>query len=243
MIISPNRRFAFIHLHKCAGTSMERALEPYLQHNDLVLGSTVSGEKLQPLFRQLLSLTKHSPAAKAQKVLGEDLWRSWYTFSFVRHPVDRLRSLYSYKKTLISKRPMNDREAATFKAKGVLPHRPPYKYPGTRAALVAEDFNAFVLHPATWKDTGAQPMWQSLCDEDGKLLVSFVGKLEQLEQDWAQIEAVLQVNAPVGHHNASASDKVPTALNLSDEAWAMLEKHYARDCELFGYTLREPVRR
>ena len=52
MILSFNRQFAFVHVHKCAGTSIEVALAAHLAPNDLVLGSTPGGERLQPVFKQ-----------------------------------------------------------------------------------------------------------------------------------------------------------------------------------------------
>ena len=44
MIISLNRRFVFVPIHKCAGTSVEVALGKLLRHNDVVIGPTKRGE-------------------------------------------------------------------------------------------------------------------------------------------------------------------------------------------------------
>ena len=38
MIISHKHKFIFIHINKCGGSSVTRALMPYLGPNDLVLG-------------------------------------------------------------------------------------------------------------------------------------------------------------------------------------------------------------
>jgi hypothetical protein len=243
MIISPNRRFVFIHLHKCAGTSIERALGPCLRTNDLVLGSTKSGERNQAFFRKLTGLNKHSPATLALKVMGEDTWRAWFTFAIVRHPVDRLLSLFTYYRTLNVRLPLTEAEAAAFREQGKLPSRPPYSYhPAMGPALTAPDFDAFVRHPSTWKDPAAAPMCRSLCDTEGKLLVKFVGKLERLPQDWAHVQQKLKIDITLGHENPSFIDKVPASAPLSAEAWALLETHYASDCEIFGYTLRQFAR-
>ena len=64
MIISPNRQFVFIHLHKCAGTSIEMALAGALGINDIVVGSTPDGERLQGFFGDVLGLRKHASAAQ-----------------------------------------------------------------------------------------------------------------------------------------------------------------------------------
>jgi hypothetical protein len=237
MIISPNRRFAFVHLHKCAGTSIELALEPFLGVNDLQLGSTGSGEAHHKVLRQVTGLYKHSTALQMREAVGEERWNAWFTFAFVRHPVERLRSLYAYHQTLIARKPMTESETVAFRESGKLPPRPPYRFPCSRAVLETTDFNGFVLHPATWKDAGSQPLQHSLCDESGKLLVKFVGKVERLEADWAQVQQRLKVDASVGRHNASLPLKDAQMAFLSEEARARLRQRYQQDCELLGYQL------
>jgi hypothetical protein len=76
MIISLNRRFVFVHIHKCAGTSVEMALGKLLRHNDFVIGSTKSGEKNQEFFKKATGLNKHSTALEARRWMGEDMSRS-----------------------------------------------------------------------------------------------------------------------------------------------------------------------
>jgi hypothetical protein len=47
MIISHKYRFIFIHIRKCAGTSVTRALVSLLGKEDIVIGCTAEGEKLE----------------------------------------------------------------------------------------------------------------------------------------------------------------------------------------------------
>jgi hypothetical protein len=237
MIISPNRRFVFVHLHKCAGTSVELALEPCLGVNDLQLGSTGSGEAHRKVLRQLTGLYKHSTAAQVCRSIGEERWNAWFTFAFVRHPVDRLRSLYAYHQTLLDRKPLTEAETIAFRTSGSLPPRAPYRFPCSRAVLETSDFNGFVLHASTWEDVGSQPLHLGLCDDSGKLLVKFVGKVENLEADWAQVQKRLKVDASVGRHNASTPLKDARMSFLSDEARARLFQRYSQDCEMFGYAL------
>ena len=163
MIISPNRRFVFVHVHKCAGTSIETSLADVLGVNDLVIGSTADGEKHKTFFFELLKLRKHSSAAEGREVLGEARWKTYFTFAFVRHPVDRLRSLYAYARGLAARNPLDAEEAAAFRASGALPARVPYKFKAVQAAFTAKDFDAFVRNPRVWQDAGAKPQWQAVC--------------------------------------------------------------------------------
>ena len=234
MIISPTQGYAFVHIHKCAGTSIEIALASRLGVNDLVIGSTPGGERLMPLLARLTGLRKHSTAAEARAALGAEYWAGLYTFAFVRQPVDRLRSLYTYALARAAKRPLDKVEAATLANDGTFPKRPPFRFKAVQAASLVTDFDGFVCHPLTWQDQGAKPQWQSLCDDSGRLLVDFVGKVEQIERDWAVVEQRLGYAVALPHSNQS---RPPLDKPLSPEARARLAEHYARDFEFFGYVL------
>jgi hypothetical protein len=51
MIVSHTHKFIFVHINKCAGTSVTKALLPYLGENDLVLGFTNESVR-SPLIKQ-----------------------------------------------------------------------------------------------------------------------------------------------------------------------------------------------
>ena len=238
MIISLNRRFVFVHIHKCAGTSVEMALGKMLRHNDLVFGSTKSGEKNQEFFKKAIGLNKHSTAAEARGWMGEDMWGKCFKFAFVRHPVDRLLSLYSYAHKLAEGTPMTPEEKTRFDRDGTLPDHPPYRYKAVRAALKSQSFSDFALHPLTWQDAGSQPQWESVCDPQGRLIVDFIGKVETIEQDWARLTTQLAIEAELEVRNASGGRGTS---QLSAEALEMVRDRYSRDFELFGYS-SEPVK-
>jgi hypothetical protein len=236
MIISPNKRFVFVHIHKCAGTSIEIALAEHLGPNDLVIGSTPGGEKHKQFLSDLIGLKKHSSAADALARIGATRWQNYFTFAFVRHPVDRLRSLYHYSRGLAERMPLTAEEHAALQQTGKLPARPPYKFKAVQSALRSPGFDAFLVDPQTWQDPGAKPQWQSLCNAEGERLVGFVGKVEQLDADWAKVEQQLGLSAPVGTENRSPKSDRPSADDaLSPQAWAQIRKHCLRDFKMFGY--------
>jgi hypothetical protein len=234
MIISLNRRYVFVHIHKCAGTSIEVALAKALRHNDIVLGSTKSGEKYQDFFKRTIGLNKHSTALEARQFLGDALYDKFFKFAFVRHPIDRLHSLYSYALKLAHDAPLTDEEQRTFDAHGQWPDRPPFRYKAVAAALECNSFSDFALHPLTWADAGAQPQWKSLCDTNGQLIVDFIGKVESIEQDFTRICEKLEVSVPLEVRNSSHDKK--SALALSPLARNTVCERFARDFELLGYT-------
>lgn len=101
MIICHSRKFIFIHIHKTGGTSVEMALEPILTWRDLILGSSALGELIQPEFNRRFSLEKHSSISDVERACGSEILSEYYVFATVRHPLDRICSVYNFIATVI----------------------------------------------------------------------------------------------------------------------------------------------
>lgn len=105
MIISRSKKFAFIHLEKCGGTSVEFALEKHLQWDDLVMGGTNIGADLAILYNRHYgfrwmkknAVWKHSNVYDLRRYLGEE-YNNYYTFATVRNPLEIMQSFYFYAK-------------------------------------------------------------------------------------------------------------------------------------------------
>ena len=73
-----------------------------------------------------------------------------------------------------------------------------------------------------------------LCDRDGKLLMDFVGKLENLDADWATVcERIGIPHVALPRKNVSV--KRPYTDYYTPELRDRVAKHWAREIELFGY--------
>jgi len=97
MIISHKLKFIFVHIHKCAGTSVTKVLNraKVLGPDDIVVGCTRDGEDIERAGGWK-GLDKHAPAAEIKEVVGEDIWNSYFTFTIVRNPWDRAVSTYHW---------------------------------------------------------------------------------------------------------------------------------------------------
>lgn len=96
MILNHQHRFIFVHVPKCAGTTVTRALAPLTTFRDIELGGTKYGEALQDLFASRFGLRKHSTAAEIKAKCPPHLWRHFFVFAFVRNPYARAFSVFRF---------------------------------------------------------------------------------------------------------------------------------------------------
>jgi hypothetical protein len=97
-IINSTFGFVFVHVPKTGGTSLTMALAPLNRYNDLELGGTEYGEKLQLIYAGRHGLTKHSRATEMRAVMGAEAWNGAYRFTLVRNPYTRAGSTFAYLK-------------------------------------------------------------------------------------------------------------------------------------------------
>ena len=88
MILSNARQFAFIHVIKVAGMSIEKALLPYDVHNE--------AGHVPPA---MLGLKRHTTALELRDIIGAETFARLFKFAFVRNPWDFELSLYEFNRT------------------------------------------------------------------------------------------------------------------------------------------------
>ncbi|RME94688.1 MAG: hypothetical protein D6773_19320 [Alphaproteobacteria bacterium] len=126
MILSHKHRFIYIKTYKTASTSIEAALSEICGEEDVITPASEplmkhrKGQRAQnyrldhpavprrPLLKRLLGrperhyhpsvgFYEHMPAWRVRTYVGEEIWASYYKFSFERNPWDRQVSWYYYK--------------------------------------------------------------------------------------------------------------------------------------------------
>lgn len=169
MIISHKHKFVFIHSPKTAGTSIRRLLSynPYL-NEDIIAGHWhgITEEQYNKFPHVSREIWTHTSALLGKEFFEEKGWDwdSYFKFGFIRNPWDRMMSSYRYLVEHIEDR--------------VNPHpRNLQIYENYRHRPIKD----FILERA--KD----PTVQYLCDKDKNLMVDFVGKYENLQEDMEKI--------------------------------------------------------
>ena len=212
MIISHSQKFIFIHIQKNAGTSITRYLDKYLTYQDVILGCTKFGEAINPFYKQKYQLHKHSYAIKVRNIAGNDVWKEYFTFSFVRNPWDRMVSLYKWC------------------------CRGKYKFTICQEAIEAGSFSNFIRSRCF---QSLPEQMEYISDRKGNIIVDFIGKQESINQDFEHICKQLQipsVDMEKFKKNVSRSyDKYQNYYN-SDEDINIVKKQFARDIDFFKYS-------
>lgn len=193
-----NKQFIYIHIPKCAGTSIWRE----------------SGEDF--------TFFDHNIRDKNFKYYKDSLERSYSTFSFtfVRNPWDRLASSYSFLKNGgLYKVDYEDYQKYFSKYK---------------------NFRDLVLN---WQDTffdqiHFKQQYKWICDDDDKLIVDFIGRFENIQQDFNLICDKLKIHRKqLVHKNKSKHNHYTEYYD--EEMQRIVAEKYAKDIEYFGYKFGE----
>ncbi|MEO2059128.1 MAG: sulfotransferase family 2 domain-containing protein [Mesonia sp.] len=161
----------------------------------------------------------HRKITSYQKLFHPKTFASYFKFTFVRNPWDRLVSTYFFLKNggLTEK----DRVWAAA-------HLSDY-----------EDFESFVkgwLTPAHIHDSlHFQPQYIFLEDETGKIAVDFIGRFERINEDFEYVADRLGIERRLKKTNTSKRKKNYQEY-YNEETRAIVSSVYQRDIELFNYT-------
>lgn len=95
-VINHTWNFIFVHIPKCGGTAVSRALQPLCTWRDLQLGGSPFGELVHQAYCGTYGLAKHSCANEIVRSIGPREWMAYTSFTVVRHPIERTFSTYRY---------------------------------------------------------------------------------------------------------------------------------------------------
>ena len=246
--ISRDKQTIFVHLHKCGGTSIELALDQAMAWDDVLLGSSKYGERIQSVYEQRFSLYKHSSAGAIKAVVGDEFWDECFTFSVVRHPIDRIVSFYAYLKTYylggyrgsaVKLMFYLDQMNLVPESMTTLPKlQDSFRWPGVTACLKSKSVAEFIHKEKCWEAYGTQSQFHQLADEAGEnLIVDYVSKLEDLTQNWEFICQKVGVDMPLPHANKSKRKYKDWREYFSLDDINLLESRYQADIEQFGYSI------
>jgi len=246
LIISQSRQFVFIHIHKTAGESIMASLRADLGPNELrhpqgksrgiiIDADPQQGPKGPTPPIDVDRLRKHSTALEVRDQLTAEAWDRYFTFSFVRHPIDRALSVYRYVANA-SRRPSRSVSRRVLHRLSPPARKDPSQWLGVKAYRETDCFSEFLRHPFFDKALGARSQSASLCDADGNVIVDFVGRFERLDEDFGYVQQRLELPVrPLPWKNRSQPSDTAPHFDISVEDRAYLATKYQDDFRRFGY--------
>ncbi len=220
-----DKKVIFIHVHKCAGTAISKAFIDRKSDESLqwVLPRNIEGtkdimESNNALIDSDFSAPEHFRAIDAQKLLGAETYKTYFSFAVSRNPWDRLASWYFFLR-------QNEKKEQSKIA----------------LQLTMEDF---IKHSI---DHFYLPQYQWVTDQSGTIIVDEIIKLENLDKRWPDMVAkASDETLSLRTINASSNTTEPKLNPFAHVRTQTLEKFraaYAKDFELLGYSTDLPPHR
>jgi hypothetical protein len=222
MIVSHEREFIFIHVQRTAGTSIEKSIceELNISKWEGFIGeprhvALDSETKLDDVYfneqRKKLEGKKHITAEELRHLIGKETWNSYFTFSFVRNPWDRYLSSY-----------MKKRKEAPNKIRKLWP----------KSKLLLNIAMLYKIGFLKWK---TKSQLDYLTDNEGNIIVDFIGKFENLHEDFSTVCSRIGVDASLGDNDDSTSHKHYRKYYYGITK-KVIKKHVSKEVDLFDYT-------
>ena len=197
-MISHESKIIFVHINKCAGTTIDNALNQMFKmeghHKHLMLA--INGDYYQTNYRE-----KANAKGKGQG------FENYFKFTFVRNPWDKIVSNYFYQQKMNGK------------VKGI-------------------SFKQWLRgsHPKPCLDNnmGRYEQLDWISDKDNKLLIDFVGRFENLQNDFNIICDKIGAPRKILPHTNKTKHLHYTHY-YDDDSRKYVEKRFARDIAHFGY--------
>lgn len=216
MLISYRYKFIFIHNYKAAGSSVNLALRKFALKDPLYynifnrplesfyLGRFITGCLSKLSF--LPTFKGHDTAQTIESKLPINIWSSFFKFGFARNPWDWQVSLYHF----------------MLKEK---------YHPQHELIINLKSFDQYIEWRVE-KDKHLQK--EFFFDNNDQQIVDYIGKFENIEDDFRNICKKIGINTDLPHKNKSMHRDYHEY--YSDYSRDLIGENFKQDIELFNYT-------
>jgi hypothetical protein len=209
MIVSKQRQFVFVHIFKTAGTSIKRAVRRY---------AMPSWHEGANFVLKRIGVSQFGPRGHRDHVkvtdlideIGRSQFDRLFSFAFVRNPWDWELSHYKYICNTAS-------------------------HASHQEVFALGSFSEYVR----WRCDGRFQLQESFLLHQGKSVVDFVGRFENLESDFRYVCQRIGIRYRLPRLNASGTEDYRIAYD--DRTKEMIAGTYRSDIARFGYAF-EPTK-
>ncbi len=154
---------------------------------------------------------RHASAAELRSLVSPEVWSGYFKFAFVRNPWDRLVSWYH----MCVQTPTANPFARYIKDN-------------------APTFDDFLTRTTTGMgERTTRNQLDYVTDESGAIIVDFVGRYEEIGEEFARVAERLGLVAELPHVNQSTHDSYRKY--YTDETRDIVARRFAKDIVHFGY--------
>lgn len=213
MIISPGRRYIFVHIPKTGGTALTLALEGRARADDILLGDTPKAQRRKHRLKDAKAagrLGKHATLADIDGLVSPAQIAESFCFTLIRNPWDRMVSYYHW-------------------LRGQHFDHPAVALAGSL------DFSDFLNHTHTRASIAAWPYSRYMRDAAGTERCAAYIRLEHFAQDAASLWAHLGFQLPLERVNVSDRERDYRGYYTQSDA-RLLGEICAEDIARFGYS-------
>lgn len=160
----------------------------------------------------------HRKIINYQEIFAPSTFKEYYKFAFVRNPWDRLVSTYSF----LMKGGITEKDKKW--AEENIMHYPDF------TSFVKEWVNDTNIR----KSLHFQYQFLFLKDKKGEIAVDFIGRFENINEDFKLVASKLGINRELNKTNSSQRDKGYKQY-YTEETMRIVENVYKQDIKLFNY--------
>jgi len=207
MPFCPSKNFIFTHITKTAGSSFNKVFTTTFGAHDYLLTGHVNHEINYFVGFKNYQDLEHLTVQQQSKILGPKRFNDCFKFTFVRNPWDRLVSNYFWKQ--------ND----------------PWANKKVKEYVNTHSFEQYILEGIA---PLAVPMHQWVTDSNKKVVVDFVGRYENLHDDFSKVCQKINIKTPELPQVYKTNHK-PYKDYYSQATIDKVASVYKDDIEIFGY--------
>jgi hypothetical protein len=211
MLISYKKQFIFVHNYKVAGSSITKALGKYGLKNPpknkkwKILGYCPLIHYIDFSKIPFLNTFKsHNKAKEIRCVLNKNDYKEYYKFGFVRNPWDWQVSLYHFMKQ--------------------------NKHHHQHNLIQKMTFDEYI----EWRVKDDLHLQKEFFYENDTCIVDFIGKIENIEDDFQLICNKIGVKEKLPHSNKSKRNK-DYRKYYNQHTKDLISRYFKEDIELFKY--------
>ena len=233
MILSHKHKFILFCNPKTGSTSLEKTLEKFQEGQEFNLGIRQS---YGASSNRILFPNKHIPPLLLKAWLPEEIWNSYFKFVFIRNPWDWIVSewkyQFQYKKLSIPYILHNPVATARY-----LKNYQRVEELNSKKVFTPEDIDYLHAHLKKWFSVipNSPGLHQShyVFDVGENKIVDFVGRFENIENDFEVIKDKLGLDISLPHLNSTKRDTYKTY--FTEESKERVAQLWKRDIDNFSY--------